>query len=87
MMILKSTSDLLDAHGRLAVSSKGSNPAQESRHVLMVENSILLVRQMREVHEEINDLLIKLTTGTRPVNPNYGGGQQGGFGGGFFNVR
>ena len=46
---------------------------------------------VREVHEEIDRLLDKLTTGERPVDPNAMGGGMGGggggFGGGFFDVR
>lgn len=86
---LKSTSDLLDTHGRAAVTSKGT-AGQNSGHVMVVENSVLIIRQMREVHEEIDRLLDKLTTGERPVDPNALGGMGGGgggFGGGFFDVH
>lgn len=54
---------------------------------MVVDNSVLIIRHMREVHEEIDSLLDKLTTGERPVDPNAMGGMQGGFGGGFFDVR
>ncbi len=92
IMILKSTSDLRDANGRTPVSSKGTAPAQEPGHILVVDNSVLIIRHMREVHEGIDMLLNKLTTGERPMNQRSGfggGGQggQGGFGGGFFKIR
>ncbi len=88
--ILKSTSDLLDTHGRSAVTAK-ETAGQNAGHVLVVDNSVLIIRQLREVHEEIDRLLDKLTTGERPVDPNAMGGGMGGggggFGGGFFDVR
>ena len=61
-----------------------------SGYIMVVDNSVLIIRHMREVHEEIDNLLDKLTTGERPVDPNAMGGGQGGgqgFGGGFFDVR
>lgn len=83
MKLMKSTSDLLDAQGRTAVGSK-----IPTGDVLVVENSVLIVRQMREVHTELDDLIDKLTRGERPIDPNAGGGQGGqGFGGGFFDIR
>ena len=84
--ILKSTSDLIDTHGRSAASSSEA-AGQSGGHVLVVDNSVLIIRQMREVHEEIDRLLNKLTTGERPVDPNAMGSGGGGFGGGFFDVR
>ena len=92
IMILRSTSDLRDAYGRTPVSSKGTAPAPAPGHLLVVDNSVLIIRHMREVHEEIDMLLNKLTTGERPMNlrGGFGGGGQGGqggFGGGFFDVR
>ena len=67
-------------------------PAPAPGHLLVVDNSVLIIRHMREVHEEIDMLLNKLTTGERPMNlrGGFGGGGQGGqggFGGGFFDVR
>ncbi len=87
IMILKSTSDLHQTFGKTAVPSKGGQDAG-SGYIMVVDNSVLIIRQMREVHEEIDNLLDKLTTGSRPVDPNAMGGQGGqGFGGGFFDVR
>ena len=77
------TADLQDAHGRTAVSAQ-SAAGQGSEHVLVVDNSVLIIRQMREVHEEIDELITKLTRGERPANS--GAGSLGG-GGGIFNVR
>lgn len=83
ILLIKSTSDLLDAQGRTAVGS-----AVPTGHVLVVDNSVLIIRQMREVHTELDDLINKLTRGERPVDPNSGGGLGGGgFGGGFFDVK
>ncbi|MCA9012612.1 MAG: hypothetical protein KDB01_22830, partial [Planctomycetaceae bacterium] len=86
---LKSTSDLLDSHGRSAVSLIQES-GQSAGHILVVDNSVLIISQMREVHEEINELLDKLKRGEKPIDPNptdggMGGG--GGFGGGFFDVQ
>ena len=87
IMILKSTSDLQQTFGKTAVHSKGSSDAG-SGYIMVVDNSVLIIRHMREVQEEIDNLLDKLTTGSRPVDPNAMGGQGGGgFGGGFFDVR
>lgn len=86
VMILKSTSDLQQTFGKTAVPSKGGRDAG-SGYIMVVDNSVLIIRHMREVHEEIDSLLDKLTTGERPVDPNAMGGMQGGFGGGFFDVR
>ena len=92
--IMKSTPDLLDSFGRSVVSGNIA-AGQLPGNVLVVDNSVLIIRQMREVHEEINDLLNKLTRGERPDFPKgggFGGGGMGGgmggggFGGGFFNV-
>ena len=89
IMILKSTSDLQQTFGKTAVPSKADQDAR-SGYIMVVDNSVLIIRHMREVHEEIDNLLDKLTTGERPVDPNAMGGGQGGqqgFGGGFFDVR
>ena len=82
---IKSTSDLKDSSGRIAVPAEAG---KTGGYVIVVENSVLIIRHMREVHTEIDDFINKITNGERPIDPNYGGGLGGGgFGGGYFNLR
>ncbi len=86
-MIIKVTSkpSLLDSSG-LEVHADGSD---EKTHVIYVENSTLIIRQSREVHDEIVTLIQNIEHGDAVIDsPETGGsgGQQGGFGGGFFSL-
>jgi len=90
-MILKlvSTTDIRDSLGNTPV--RVAAPAQQPKsHVLVVENSVLMIRQSREVHEEIDELIGKITAGSRPsqnLDGSGGGLGGGGFGGGFFQLE
>lgn len=53
-----------------------------------VEHSILMIRQLPTIHQEISSLLVRLRNGdyAPPVMNGGAGGLGGGFGGGFFSV-
>lgn len=63
-------------------------PLTASNEDLVVQHSVLVITQMREVHKEIDGLLNKLMRGERPPGEISGGGLGGGgFGGGFFSTE
>lgn len=86
---LTSRPELLDAQGyeikdAVSESSRGAEPA------VVVNHSVLVIRQMREVHEEIPEILQRIELGdgafqafSAEAAPS-GMGGMGGFGGGFF---
>ncbi len=91
--VVTSTVDLLESSGRNVVADKPSGTG--SPHALVVRNSVLIVRQMREVHESIAELIDKIEHGDVPeaTGGGFGGGGLGGgglggggFGGGFFSM-
>ena len=82
---------LLNAMGFEVQAEKPKD--QPKTNALVVENSVLIIRQSREVHESIVKFIHKVESGD-PIQSDFdapkgmgGGGQQGGFGGGFFSVN
>lgn len=88
---LASATDLHETYTRVSGADKSGPLKVENR--VVIENSVLIIRQTRQVHGEINTLIDKIVAGDRPPR-NEGGGQgggglgggMGGFGGGFFSV-
>ena len=87
VLALASTVELRDAQGRNVVAEKTAG--NETKNALAVENSVLVVRQMREVHEQIAELISRIEHGDGMIGGTGLGGAMGGgggFGGGFFGV-
>jgi hypothetical protein len=87
IVVVASTVDLRDAQGHDVVAEK---TAENSKHVLAVHNSVLIIRQMREVHDQVTELIQNVergdTSGGGAFSGMGGGLGGGGFGGGFFGV-
>ena len=67
-----------------ASDAKGSVPTT----AWMVPHSVLVIRQMREVHNKIPAILQRIEHGEQTYGGfGMGGGMGGGFGGGFFSVK
>jgi len=89
---LKSKPSFIDAYGTEVDQPEA---ATELQHAFAIQNSVLVIQQMREVHASIAELLQKIENGD-PLDDSLqfggggggfgGGGQQGGFGGSFFSV-
>lgn len=81
---LASGSSLLDSKGQ-AVATDAEKPAGTA---LIVEHSVLLIKQTRATHEQIAELIQKIEHGDTPPAMGMGGGMggMGGFGGGYFST-
>ena len=77
---VSSTSDVLDTHGS-AVQEQPAT-AKTVQQALVVHNSVLIIRQMREVHDTIAELIGKIERGDAPAVSEGGFGGRGWGGGG-----
>ena len=74
--------ELLDAQGRPVFPADG-NGQQSKNGTLVVTRSVLIVRQTRDAHDEIAELITRVEQGDpQESKPQFRGG--GGFGGGGF---
>ncbi|MBL8849237.1 MAG: hypothetical protein JNG89_06115 [Planctomycetaceae bacterium] len=84
---LASGTSLLDAQGKSVVAA-AEDEKPTGGAVIVVEHSVLIVRQTRAAHDEIEELISKIEHGDQPETGGLGGGGfgGGGFGGGFFST-
>lgn len=74
----------------LSAPQSKESPSPEASAMISTPYSVLIIQQTREVHAEIYQLIQKIENGDSPhltkdgKIPQSSGGQQGGFGGGFF---
>ena len=83
IFIVASTPDL-SAVGSLGAVTSNKKPAAAS---IVIARSVLIVRQTRAVHDEIEEIIRRVEAGDAVLRTGGGMGGGGGFGGGFFSIE
>lgn len=71
----------------VSVTSTAAGQKNAGAATIAVQQSVLVIRQTRDHHEEISRILQRVQYGDQPLQRGFGGGMGGGFGGGYFSLK